>query len=121
MTKKILDRLLKQTKRHWEKDILNASEEKLKDKCPIESEFCAVCKYFNDSANCEECFLHSKYQYSYFDCLTQVNKARSLLQDYQTNDTISIERVRKVCQEAYQAILKRFDREYKKMEAQNDK
>ena len=108
MTKRKFNQLLKQTKEHWENDILKAPASVFANDSPITKESCSVCGCF---ARCQDCFL--KDWDGRFCCLDEVCEANDVIDEYQwrkrDNRGYSIRPVRKVCKKAYRAILKRFE------------
>ena len=108
MTKRKFNQLLKQTKEHWENDILNAPASVFAEDSPIHVWFCPTCLYFGE---CSKCFLHEQSG-ELFACLNEVIEANKIIEAYQSDKenglTYSIRPVRQVCKKAYRAILKRF-------------
>ena len=101
MTKVEFQKLLRQTKRHWENDILKAPAKVFKDISPIRGSNCDVCKFFNNV--CSECFLKELDDH----CLSAVCDANCVIEEYKFG-RCSIRDVRKSCRIAYKAILQRF-------------
>ena len=117
MTKKTFDRLLEETKRHWEQGILKASAKSLKKKTPITERSCAVCKYMRRAHGifgCDNCFLHDEDEDvpGCFHCLSEILDANTIITNYRRGQVI-LKKIRRTCKKAYKEILKRFE-EYEK-------